>query len=325
MSEMSLSEQFRLHFQQIKAVCNENPQTLVTFAKERPDFRRLAWDLDSIAGQIELVEAFRKVHPQMSTEFIADWKDYIARWRKPVAYVVASDIKLPEEFGEMPSYEDYAGGRDPYDREPPDLRDEDEFRAEAHDGGAAIQALIDLVADQAHDRIANGIGPDFISNTYKVGTEAIEYYENVMGLDISDAFDRWNGLPTVFVPKHVSDKHGLTAKSGLYALFDQAIRSYVAGAPAAAAAMCRAILELVLKDHYLGDENTNRKSLYHVIEMATERYAFLDGKQLHALREDANGILHDYASSNGSLEIDDSTMLKIFSDLKHYIEKAPEP
>lgn len=327
MKALKLSEQFRSAFQQLKSACNGSPKGLVTFFRERPALTKLAWALDSAAGRVERVGDYQKIHSQVSAEFISDWRDYQARWRNPVAYLIAADIRdgLDDEWGPMPNYEEFIERRsDPYRREAPDAEVEVEFVPAAHDARSAISDFLQLAADRAHDRRNNGYEPDSIANTYLIGIEALEYFEKVIGIDIGGAFDRWNSLPPVFVPKHVSDQHGLTSKTGLYALFNECVRTWVAGAPAASAAMCRALLELTLKRHYLRDDKTEFVGLKKLINMASARYAFINGEEMHALREGANAMLHDYASSAGTMDVDDANMLKIFRDLKHYIEEAPE-
>lgn len=325
MGDLKPSEQFRLHFQQLKSACDESPTKLITFFRERPQFTKLAWNVDSAAGTIDKVSNFRKIHPQMSTEFIQDWKDYIHDWRKQVAYVVAMDlnINLGEEWGSPPTFEEFAANRgDPYERDAADANWEDEFFPDAHDGGEAVNAFLALAADRAADRRANGLEPEFIANTYLIGVGALEYFQNTIGIDIQHTFNRWNSLPAVFVPKHVSDKHGISANEGLFALHGQAVRAYIAGAPAAATAMCRALLELVLREHYLRGQVSSKEKLAKVIEIAAAQYGFLNAKKMHKLRDDANEVLHDYAKAKKHSG-DDAVILGLLKDLKFYIEKAP--
>ncbi|MGI3187377.1 hypothetical protein [Nioella aestuarii] len=71
-------------------------------------------------------------------------------------------------------------------------------------------------------------------------------------ISVEKAFGRWNKVPAVFVLAHVSDRHGVTEKGSLFELLNDAIRAYFARSPAAAIAMCRAALEMVLRENYLG-------------------------------------------------------------------------
>ncbi|QIG54498.1 hypothetical protein G6N82_10350 [Altererythrobacter sp. BO-6] len=325
MSELNPTEQFRLRFAQLRGACNDSPSALITFFREKASLVELAWRADSAANLIDRASAFRKIHAQVTPEFMVDWRAYNQHWRAQVSYVIAAN--LDDQFGDpemsFPPFEIFAAKHEKASsRESANAEFENEFIAEFHDGAKAIEELKSLLEQQAVD----WFDPDFmfIPNTYRIGVQALEYFEQVIGIDFDGAFDRWNNLPVVFVPRHVSDKHGLTSKAGLYALFNEAVRSYVAGAPAAAAAMCRAILELVLKKHYLADEQTDFVSLKKLINIAVARYSFIDGQGMHSFRENANAILHGYVTTESSLAISDQAMLKIFQDLKHFIEEAPE-
>jgi hypothetical protein len=97
----------------------------------------------------------------------------------------------------------------------------------------------------------------------------------------------------------------------------------VAGAPAAAIALCRALLETVLKDHYLRGVDTRGEDMKGLIDIAVARYGFLQASKLHGLRRDANKILHRIEERGPGAD-DDKIVLGHLKDLKHYIEKAPE-
>ena len=216
MSKLKLSEQFRLNFEQLKRACNGSPQTLVTFFQERPEFEKLARNLKQIADQIDRVSTFRKLHSQVSPEFIRDWKDYLYKWKSQVEYVDLWHILSLNLFDEPDfhpvTYDEFKKNTGKITGvEAPDPSNDESFHPRNHDGGSAISQMIDLVRDQGQSRRDNAMdeADDFIANTYLIGVEAIEYLENVVGIDIARIFDRWNKLPPVFVPRHVSDKHGL--------------------------------------------------------------------------------------------------------------------
>lgn len=330
MSKLKLSEQFRLNFEQLKSTCNNNPQTLVTFFAEKPEFEQLARSLKQVADQIDRVSTYRKLHPQVSPDFIRDWKEYLYKWKCQVEFVDLwhlLSINLFDEPDFRPlTYDEYKKNTGNISGvEPPDPYNDDSFDPRNHDGGSAISQMIDLVGDQGQSRRDNAMdeADDFISNTYLIGVEAIEYLENVIGIDIARVFERWNKLPTVFVPQHVSNKHGLSEKGSLFALFEEAVRAYIVGSPGAAIAMCRSLLEMVLREHYLVNETSERDSLHDVINLAVARYDHLNAKKLHSLRMDANTVLHQFALTGKLRDDDEIAILQFFKDLKFYIERAP--
>ena len=98
----------------------------------------------------------------------------------------------------------------------------------------------------------------------------------------------------------------------------------MAGASAASVAICRAALEIVLRDHYLKLPYADKSSLYEVINLAVARYRFLPAIKLHEMRTLANKILHDYAESDSLSVADEKQLIAFLNDLKFYIEKAPK-
>lgn len=323
--KLRVSEQFRIAFEQLKTACDASPKKLVTFFGDVPEFGRLASKVDSIASQIERVQRYRKTHPQISNEFIQDWKDYLYKWRKEIDYVVSAELLASLDF-EVGTFEDFQKDRGfnfrPLSAPDPDF--EDEFRPESHDGGAAFSGFMLEARDAAgYFRDKDEDLFDAKANALDIGRQALEYFENTIGIDINRAFERWNRIPAIFVPSHVSDRHGLAEKGSLYDLFDEAVRAYIVGAPAAAVAMCRALLEMVLRDHYLRGPDGQGGDLHGVINLAAARYDFINASKLHQLRMNANDLLHNYSAQSVRLLDDEKTVLSFFRDLKFYIEKAP--
>ncbi|MFP1630960.1 hypothetical protein ACLB6G_04415 [Zhengella sp. ZM62] len=320
---------FLLHFNKLREEVNGSPQTLLTFLKEKPEWRGLASNVRASADFIKSITALKKVHPHVSPSFINAWKEYERIWKIPVEYVyweklfsLSLDVGDGTIIGPI-SYEEFAArDRAGSTLEAPNPETDERFKPLEHDGGAAIRSLKSVVSGVADGK--REIGEYFIANALDVGLGALDHLEDRIGIDLALAFDRWSRLPPVFVPKHVSDRHGQTEKGSLYELLNDAIRAYVAGAPAAAIAMCRACLEIVLKDHYLRGEWDEKDSLYSVIELAVVRYDFLSKKKLHSLRLDANRILHNIAGEPKLGLEDEKVLLQFFKDLKFYIERAPQ-
>jgi len=280
---------------------------------------------------IDYIGALRKVHPQMGGQFVKEWKTYLYKWKKQVEYVVVEPILsinvLDEEDFKPESYEDFEARFKSDTRDDPEPEYESNFDPVKHHGGSAIKQLISLAETEEgtrRDEVELDDWSERYANTWKMGIQAFEYLEGTIGLDIDRVFDRWNQVPSIFVPKHVSDRHGLTEKGSLYELLNDAIRAFVAGAPAASVAMCRAAMEMVLRDHYLRGSSDDNSNLHDVIDLAVARYDFLSAKKLHSLRRDANRILHAYNSAAPLSEEDERKLLSFLKDLKFYIERAPD-
>lgn len=245
MGQLTLTEAFMMHFQELRNETNDSPQTLVNFFQEKPEFRNLAQTVRRIAEKIDNVGNYRKIHPQISTQFIQDWKKFQYKWKKEIFYLDYIDaceslqsIGLSGEDTKPEAFEDWLLRDATMDRHAPDPDWEENFDPSQHDGAAAFSAMMEMAAheletnrsmdeDQVNYRMAN---------TWDIGITAVNYLEKTIGISVKDAFGRWNKIPPVFVPQHVSDRHGITEKGSLYELLNDAIRAYVAGAPAASVA-----------------------------------------------------------------------------------------
>ncbi len=94
------------------------------------------------------------------------------------------------------------------------------------------------------------------------------------------------------MPKHVAELQQMSNSGPLTELFDGAIRAYVCGAPAAAFAMCRALLETVLKQSYLPEEFTEREMLGKLLPRAVMRHSWIPIEDIRRLVRISNEILH---------------------------------
>ena len=126
------------------------------------------------------------------------------------------------------------------------------------------------------------------------------------------------------MPAHVSNWYGASEKGSLLHLLDDAVRAYVFGAPAAAIAMCRTALEMVLKRHY-GRGDWDDEKLDNLIVLASYKYSKIVQKEkIDPFRILANRIVHKYDQVGRLSEEDDRTILNFFKTLKFLIQRAPE-
>ena len=189
-----------------------------------------------------------------------------------------------------------------------------------HDGGAAIDLGIDYLKTFGENDEGEW------ANRCSIALGAYDYLTETIGLDIGEVFGKWNKIPVVFMPAHVSNHYGRSDKGSLIRLLNDAVRAYVFGAPAAAIAMCLAALEIILKKHYGdGDWADPKEKLAKVIALADERYERINKNHLDILKNRADEILHRFTESPALTDEDDRTILMFLGTLKSYIETAPKP
>jgi hypothetical protein len=318
------SEEFLLRFNAMSEATNDSPQTLLNFFRDKKDLIGLAEGLKETADRIDLIHAHRKVHAQVPDDFSRAWGEYNRRWRNVIDYIQLYTI-WPTSFGSMQSFQEFEASQA---RQAgylsPDPESDWRFDPTTHNGGDAIHQFLheaNLMAQVALPDAQNG---EELTNIFNVGIEALEFVQNDIGLDFDEVFERWNRAPQFHVPKHVSNRYGLSEKGSLFELLNDSIRAYIAGAPAASVAMCRAALEMVLKDHYLRGEVTGKDKLWKIVELASARYEFLSKAKLESLAENANRIMHNYAGRKKLDEQDEALLLSFIKDLAFYIRRAPE-
>jgi hypothetical protein len=192
-----------------------------------------------------------------------------------------------------------------------------EFDPRYHDGGHLIQEAMRYLQTLIEEKKE-------LADDIRVSVGAHEYITETIGLNISSIFRRWSGVPITFMPAHVSNKYSLTEKGSLYDLINDAVRAYVCGAPAAAIAMCRAALEMVLKNHYgKGRWEGPDLGLGKIIVLASQRYNFVDEGKLLRLARSANNILHNYSRQERMSPEDERTILEFLKTVKFLIQRAP--
>jgi hypothetical protein len=100
-------------------------------------------------------------------------------------------------------------------------------------------------------------------------------------------------------------------------LYNEAVRAYVFGCNIASVAMCRALMEHILKHHYKVQEN----NLEDRIDKAAQIFLQPKKHKLHKIRKIANEVLHYYESGKN---IKDLEVIDCLSTIKILVQKAPK-
>lgn len=338
---LNILEQFILLFNALKKAAKDDPEKLEIFYGQNAHLKNVANNLYNFMGygdfERRIFHSNKKYIQHAPDGFDEAWKEYKKKWSGPLQDCQFK-IDFSEIFPEMKDYSEIGSSKPQIEIEldPPDLELDTEFDPIHHDGGMAFE-----MAFYAADSYAENVDTEFEDTIHiesKIGLDAYDYLTNTIGFNASEVFRRWRQIPVIFMPAHVSNKHGLTERGSIYELIDDAVRAYVFGAPAAAIAMCRAILEMILKQHYDLDYRyrdskgkLRDKGLGGLIILADERYGrsqnnkngFFDGQRVRKLSDAANKIMHDYSSRETISKEDERIILNFFKTNKFLIERAP--
>lgn len=333
----SIFDQFLLYFNQVKDAAKGEPTRIETFYTQSEQIRSacnsLLQFLCTSDFERRVFYGDKKIFNCVPGQFETEWRDYEQNWRSVIYGPEDSD------FEEMLS-EIFDSGNEPTAPDDPHIiggnNNDVWFDPRVYNGGVAIKAGIECLSglhdiynsDISFEYEAGGIRGEY-GEISQISLNAFDYLENSIGIKLCDVFKRWKSVPNVFMPAHVSNQHG-REKGSLLHLLDDAVRAFVAGAPAAAIAMCRAALEIVLKKHYGLDVtytkkngDTREKPLGELIILASEKYDFFPQKRVRDLKDKANTIMHNYSEGMPLSNEDERTIIEFLRTVKFLIERAP--
>jgi len=311
--KLRLSEEFLVLFNSLREATKYDPNKLKRFYDQSETIRNAANQIFWFVFNTKLdrlAEHGQRFHKGLPKRFSADYEDYRKHWKN-----VISEVVLP--IGDI-------GGRPDHDKLPdterPDFTFDDSFDPRRHNAGQVIDIGWGHLADEVDDELKD----EELRNLCSVAIQGSDYIREIIGLDLVAVSDRWRRIPVTYVPDHVSTAGGDQAGS-LFALLDDAMRAYVCGAPHAAIAMCRAVLERLLAAHY-GRGDIVSDKLDNLIDLCAQRYTWVAKKKqsLHGIRRLANKSLHSPTDISILGKENEGILLAAFADLKFLIEKAPK-
>ena len=184
---------------------------------------------------------------------------------------------------------------------------------------------IDAAVDFAEFK-ADGLDDEDYCNRIQDGCAAYGRLAQNIGFDARGMFRRWALFPQVLVPRHVAQKHGSTEPVSLYTLLQQAHDAFVYGAPYAALALMRSILEKVLRDHYGAKEGKLHERIDQALRFGRQK------NSLHRIRKLVNAVLHwdkelgdeEKKFLSGTVEEQETHMVLLLFSLRKLIEEAPK-
>jgi hypothetical protein len=300
-----LGNDFIVHFVKLRDACSDDPTNVDDVAGWEKPGHQLAQDLSFAAAALE---RFEEEHPRAFEAHIDDKqillrRDYDKRWARPV-HDCAWHF-LAHLVDDVSSEEDKERTRDP-----------DKLKTELHyavEGGEHQINDLTWALDSANLRWGDEDSED--GERVRNALEAFDYLDSKVGFALGAAIGKRRTLPFILIPASLSRLYGAAAGS-LENHLEQAQRAWFAGAPWAALALQRAILESLLGIRY----PQHRGEKLHALLDALDHDGSIDfppKAKLKMIRIFGNRVLHD---PEGMANTPDLIVLQGFAALRTLIE-----
>lgn len=323
---------FLTRFNKLKQQCNDDPERLADFAQSDRDIGDNCYHLHQTAQAIAKEEARSKriVHPVMQ-DFPEAWRDYNKRYVIAVAKAsvyAKHNEEVDIEF--FPATWEALGWEERWMLA--------NYGAQQFAiAQSAILIILSYVRDDHVEYIFKKLDkespeasgkPPLPVPSISIMLDTIEFMKNATGTSSHEVFRRHSLLSTI----HITQKAGAT--HSMLEHLEQAQRAFVSGAPLAAAALIRSIMEVVLREHYRTEDGkqdmpTDLKSL---INNASDLPSEVNKTRLHDIRKNTNAILHAdprqnprakilYDGSDEKIETEIASMFKSLRELIYGIKR----
>jgi hypothetical protein len=317
---------FLFRFGKLKHQINNAPRNLAWLGKERTDLQELCFELEQAHESIARFLASKSTkYTFVTVPFENEWKEYERDYQRLVSEAAkpAEDrfcqkiLAALEEVGALAPIEKSG-------KSPKELWEEVK--------GSFIGGAFDPVTDDpaswmrqsrglvdeilSADDTVRGVVDDMLGFDDGYGQKVLgawEFFEKTLGLDLSAIYKKWRSVPEVFIQPHVAQLEN----SPVVELYAEAVRSYVFGSKIASMAMCRALMEHLLKRHY----NVRGKDMENVIAMAEIRYPQLKKLKMQGKRRISNDMLHDY---EGGVDIEEQALIEYLRTIKYLVQNVPK-
>ena len=245
-------ENFLILFVRLQNKTNKSPANLGWLITEKPDIADLCYFLNNEYKEISrLLITKHNKHTIAPTIFSSKWDEYNIKWAALVAEAAkVGEERFLEEFAnylQMVTEQAIAEGK---------ARTAEEFLSTEMERWLQekppepLDPLVDNPAkimndlcDYLQGLVDNDYFDGLINNKH---LEAWEFFTGTIGIDYSKIYGRWQSSPELFIPTHMLSRN-ITPIEELY---NEAVRAYVFGLTEASVAMCRALLEHILRKYY---------------------------------------------------------------------------
>jgi hypothetical protein len=308
-------QNFLVLFSRLRRETNNSPANLTWLPTEKSDLTSLCYDLDSCYKEILSLLSTKKTKDTIAPNLFSDkWDEYVKNWA-----VNVSEAAVPEEARRLIEFqtlleeqaikleitlEEYCKGT---------LEGLEEERP-----WGSFDPLIDDAAAIMSD-IPGWIEHFVMNDDYMdifddkmIG--AWNFFKDTIGIDHSAIYACWRSAPELFIPDSALNRD----ITPIVDLYNEAVRAYIFGLTVSSVAMCRALLDHVLRKHY----RIKGKDLERVIFFAEKSHNHLKKLNLQDKRLLGNAVLHKYEKRAKSL---DKAALDFLLTLRHVVTHIPPP
>lgn len=308
----SLIVQFRSQYQLLKGYIDDDPDALRELAESDSSIKDLALELHDTFSKLRLEERrySELYNAPTDPKFREEWRDFEQRFEGPV-----SDVFFFDLFGVFPN--------DMWRESSPKVDPWEIANDLAEERAAGLDFAVNFAAEQAADE--NKHFTDEVVERVEAGETAWNELSLYAEMDTVGVLRRRLLVPFVLVPRQIFNGIGANQEMSLFTHLKQAHDAFVFGAPFAALALMRSLLEITLKNHYIPKAIAKDKSLdlKDFIEKARSLPPAISRGKLHSLRHLANDIVHFETDKVRMPDDLEREILRLFDVLRTLIEEAP--
>ena len=300
-------------FHRLRDRVADDPGMLDYEAQADPSLAKLCRELGLAAFFLKHAQQRRPQFFSTSNapSFVAVWRDYEARYAHAVDGVVLSSTGLltpqPRGFEEAA-----AEGSDEFDRIWE--REQDEAASNAD----VVRSAMAFAEDEIELQAERGECNERLMERMRDGVRA--WKSLVEEADLAGVLRRRRLAPLPVIPRHRSENDGASDLDSLMGRLSEAQAAFVYGAPHAAFALMRVMLDLVLTTRYAATGDTLRQK----IESAKERLPRGIGwSEVESLENFADDAIRFPPKESRGLKDEESEIVALLKALRKLIELAP--
>lgn len=304
--------EFMVLFARLKDWIDDEPNNLRNLYKEDESVMELCVRLSLAAGFLRMNERrYRELFSApVDSKFRNEWRDYEKRYEPMLCGVWNSDLLEQDGIDT--------------DRTPSASLQWQYADDQAEEQKRLIGKAIDFASVQIDQSRADF--PEKYVDKIEEGIVAWETLKDDIISDLRGVLRRRDLVPFVLVPRHIAAKYGDTDKLSMLKNLRQAHDAFVFGAPYAALALMRSIMEAALREHYSAEGRDLEAYIRHV---HLQLPAGANEAALHRLRKLANAVLHiKREKDEGLSDIDDTKLereiVSLLFVIRALIEGSPD-